>query len=1058
MQTWAKRGLQTALVTGGLLMLGTGIAAADDVVSPDQPPSALDGSVKIPVKIDNNALGTPFGQKDLPGVNREVAVSPSSLTKALPTPGGATPALPTSGLATPALPTSGLATPALPTTGTLPTPAVPAAGMPTPGLPTSGLPTSGLATPALPTGNVGPVAGPASGPLAPVQGLTSATSALNPASAAAPRHATHDGDPLRGNKIVGDLVIPVDISGNAIALLGNASVENSSEQHVAHTQPIITSGTDSGLAGNVVALNWAAPVQITGNALAVLGNADTYNTASQSAVSGGDIETDGTHGSIAGNVLAGHLATPVQVNGNAGAAGGNATADSASSSEATSGGSIWTSGQDGSIAGNAAALPIGSPVQGNGNSVAVAGISETYSSSDAVAKAGEEVEGIFGSQNYITTNGDPATASGNVVQPALAGPVALTCNAAAGVGNSDAACTSSGDAEAGGGNLTTGEGSTLSGTVAHAPVAIPTQGAGNAAGAIGNAFTDSATAVDSSAGGHSYTKADGSVLSGTVLEPSVGAPIDACGNTGAGGGQAGAVCDNTSNTESGGDAGTTGNDSVGGGNAGTVPVALPGEVLGNTVGAAGSSETTTVENKVTSSGGDNNTVDDAGTLASNLVTVPVSGPAQVTGNGAGAIADTDATTDTASDITAGGYSRAKGDGGSLAGNIVQAPVAVPTQVFSEGATAVGHGNTLGTNDVQSTSGGYAESTGAGGAGAGNIVSAPVGSAVQAYGESVAALGINEAAAESMTESTAGGTAETTGEDGTVSGNVVSAQALPIVQTFGAAATGVGGQGDAAATNNTTGASGGDIATNGDNGFLSGNLLDVPAAAVAQPHGDAVAAVASDSLAASDSATQGTAGGTSTTSGQGGSLNGLDLTAPVGVDAPVYDVPVEVLAEAMTYSTDTRDITVGEDGPQLELPQAGGMEAAALPKLPKLGSLPGRGTARADSANPLGGLLGGLGGLNTVSGLLGGNTLGGGLPIPSQTAPRFAAPAMPGLDNLRGVFSGNLFQAPSLDRLPVQTPALAGLNAPALPADVDGERSLADTQSQLAGAFGHFPIG
>ena len=28
MQTWAKRGVQTALVTGGLLMLGTSIASA----------------------------------------------------------------------------------------------------------------------------------------------------------------------------------------------------------------------------------------------------------------------------------------------------------------------------------------------------------------------------------------------------------------------------------------------------------------------------------------------------------------------------------------------------------------------------------------------------------------------------------------------------------------------------------------------------------------------------------------------------------------------------------------------------------------------------------------------------------------------------------------------------------------------------------------------------------------------------------------------------------------------------------------------------------------------
>ena len=47
MQTWAKRGVQTALVTGGLLMLGTGIASADDDVSPDAPASPLDLNVTV---------------------------------------------------------------------------------------------------------------------------------------------------------------------------------------------------------------------------------------------------------------------------------------------------------------------------------------------------------------------------------------------------------------------------------------------------------------------------------------------------------------------------------------------------------------------------------------------------------------------------------------------------------------------------------------------------------------------------------------------------------------------------------------------------------------------------------------------------------------------------------------------------------------------------------------------------------------------------------------------------------------------------------------------------
>src|SRR2546429_6522382 len=72
MQTWAKRGIQTALVTGGLLMLGTGIASADEDVNPDKPASPLDGSLSIPVNIQNNSIGSPLGQLDVPNVSREV--------------------------------------------------------------------------------------------------------------------------------------------------------------------------------------------------------------------------------------------------------------------------------------------------------------------------------------------------------------------------------------------------------------------------------------------------------------------------------------------------------------------------------------------------------------------------------------------------------------------------------------------------------------------------------------------------------------------------------------------------------------------------------------------------------------------------------------------------------------------------------------------------------------------------------------------------------------------------------------------------------------------------
>ncbi|MGQ0839529.1 beta strand repeat-containing protein [Actinokineospora sp.] len=1142
MQTWAKRGIQTALVTGGLLMLGTGIASADEDVNPDRPASALDGSITIPIKIDNNALATPFGVKALPEIDREIKINPGLLTRSVPLADRIMPSLP----------------------------------------------------------------------------ATSKTQSDD---------CCGDEDVLRGNQLFGHLVVPIDISGNAIAAGGDAAVENDSTQTAGHTHDITTDGAHSGFAGNVVGLDYALPVQITGNALAAFGTAETYNTATQSAVADGGIETDGNHGSLAGNILAGHFATPVQLNGNAVAGGGNATANSDTSSDATAGGALITDGERGSLAGNAFGVPVALPVQGNGNALSLVGISETTTAADAFAQAGD----LGPNFHYITTNGVDGVLSGNVGQPGLAGPVGVNCNAATGGGIADALCETSGDATAGGGNFTNGDGGTGSGTIGHAPVALPTQGFGNAAAAIGNATADDTNTTTSSAGGDSYTHGDDSVLSGTVLEPSVASPIDLCGNSAAGGGQSDVVCDNTNTTDSGGYAGGTGNDSIGSGNIGTIPIAIPVEGLGNTGGAIGNATTTTTETKLVNSGGDGNAIDDAGTLAANVVNVPVAGPAQVFGNTAGAVANTSADSSSDSTITAGGASKAKGDGGSLAGNIAQAPIAFPVQFFANGITGGGHGETSGSNIVTSTAGDFAETSGEDGSGTGNIVSVPIAGAAQAFSDSVAAVGHNDASADSTTTSTAGGPATTSGAFGSLAGNVLSPQGLPLAQTFGVAGSAVGGQNTAEATNDTVATSGGDIVTTGDEGFLSGNLFDVPAAALGQAHGDAVAVLASESVGTSDNLTSGTVGGTSTTSGEASDLSGIDGTLPLGVDLPFYDVPIEILADAIANGTHTSEVAVGEESPQLQLPAVGGLQATELPRVSALPTLPGGPEEQARSlpvrgGNPFssvsgnlfdgglldlldfgsddvtGGLLGGTlptdglsgglptnglsgglptdglsgglptdgltdlndilptdglsgglptsgtlptdgltdlsdvlptggtlptGGLTDLNGGLPTDGLSGGLPtggfadltevlptdglsggtlptngltevlptdglsgglptggvLPTSVlsdllfgglssfpalpgefrtlpapASRSAAPVMPDLDTVTGAFSGDLFQVPSLDRLPIQTPALSGLDSAALPTDVAGGTSLTDTQSRLAGLFGQSLIG
>ncbi len=915
MQTWAKRGLQTALVTGGLLMLGTGIASADEDVNPDKPASPLDGSVTVPVHMDNNVLGTPFGQKAVPSVHKDVTVRGSDVTGALPGSAKlapvtdpvvakatqtAAPVVNKAQSAVAPVPQEGrdfaapLADKAKPVTGKL-----------------SSLPVVGDKLPAVPS--------------------------LDKANV--PAVDKMSGTPAQGNQINVDVVMPVDVSGNAIAILGKAETTNDSHHSHGWNHDAEADGSGSFIGGNVVDLDWALPVQITNNAVAALGRASAEGTNTQEAWSTGDIDTDGSHSFLGGNVVAPQFATPVQVDGNAVAGGGWADATSEASTSAESGGSILTTGEDSIGGGNAVPVPVAVPARVNGNAIMGLGNADAWSTSTADATAGATRTGMYGVPTYVQTNGDPALAAGNIAQPAASGPVMLCGNAGGVGGEADATCDTTTTTDAGGTSRTTGEGSIASGAIAAAPVALPVEGFGNAVAGAGDAEATASNTVDSTAGGDSYTRGHDSVLSGTTANAPVAGTVDVFANAVAAAGDAESSVTNDLTSESGGHTGTTGDDSLGGGNMVTSPVSTPTELFGNTAAGVGGADAVGSETKTVSSGGGNNTDDDNGVVASNLVHTPVATAAQAFGNSAGAVAFTNAAAIADNEVTAGGDSNATGTAGLGSGNIGQVPVSVPFQVFGSGASGLAKGTQAALNETDMQAGGDATSDGAHGAGSGNVVNTPVAGAGQAFGESAAVLGLNDSLAASQTETEAGGDTATSGQGGLVSGNVAAPQALPLAQSFAAVASAVGGVNSSAATNETEAESGGDIDTTGDEGFLSGNLVDVPAAAVAQPFGDAVAAVASDSYAQGVSDTEGEVGGTSTTSGEFGSLSGIDGTLPVGVNAPVYDVPVEVLAQAMTEAANNSDLQVGEGEPQVNLPVSGGMSPTELPSLAAPRSMP-----------------------------------------------------------------------------------------------------------------------
>ena len=873
MHTWVRRGLQTALVTGGLLMLGTGIASASENVNPDTPANPIDAAVGVPVNIDQNSIGTPAGPVDAPPVQQNVSTAD--------------------------------------VTGPVTDQAAPLTGQLAPSVGQAGVTTQDLG---LPTGDV-----------------------------------------LRGNKVVVNGIIPIDICGNAIAAGGDASVTGSCDDQSAYApDPVHTSGANSALAGNAAVANWALPVQATGDAIGALGHATTNTTASQYAYNGGDISTDGTNGVLSGTIAAAQLATPVQASNNAVAGGGLADAYGNASSQADSDGTLNTTGANGTGAGTAGGVPVALPVQLNGNAVGGAGNANSASGTTANAKAGDSGASNLdwaGRPMWLITNGDPSTASGTVAQAPVSGPVSLDDNAASGIGNTTASSTNNSTDTAGGASSTLGTGSVGSGSVANAPVALPTQGAGNSVSAVGNSTATHTDNVASTAGGSTFSLGNNSVLSSTSATVPPAGAVDVCGNGAGGAGSAGGTCTNNVTSTSGGYTGTSGTGSIGSGTIGSAPIAAPVEGYGAAAGAAGTGSASASETKQVSSGGHTNGSDDDGVGSVNVVQTPVALPAQAFGDTAALVGNAYTTTSNNSAANAGGLEKSAGKNATASGNLVQVPASLPTQVFGDTDTVAGNGGTQTDSATSSMAGGQALTDGSGGSVSGNVVDTPITDAGQVFGQAGSVVGRTNSEATNVTSSNAGSDIDTHGDGGSLSGNVVTGDVMPIVQGYGADVAGVANSkahGDSVSM--LTG--GGHADTSGVASTASGNVLDIPALAQASPYGDAVSALG-NSKGTADNTLTAMNGGNSSTHGDG-SLSAYNFLVPVDVPLTVQNTPVPVAGRAVTAVTNDVDIVNGDgNSSEFGLPVSGsalpvnladvpnGSEVAPLGGFPAAG-LPGMG--------------------------------------------------------------------------------------------------------------------
>jgi hypothetical protein len=196
-----------------------------------------------------------------------------------------------------------------------------------------------------------------------------------------------DDSVLGGNQVHVPVSVPVDVSGNAVAVVGHAlagSTGGASVRDNGGQGGQRTSGRHSIGGGNQVDAPISAPVNACGNAVAVFGQAfagcQGGAKVGNGGGSGGDQRTSGEHSVLGGNQIYAPISAPINVCGNTAAVLGDAVAGCKGGATVTNGGNPGygygrrrTSGTHSIGGGNQVNAPVRVPVNVCGNAAAVVG-------------------------------------------------------------------------------------------------------------------------------------------------------------------------------------------------------------------------------------------------------------------------------------------------------------------------------------------------------------------------------------------------------------------------------------------------------------------------------------------------------------------------------------------------------------------------------------------------------------------------------------------------------------------------------------------------------------
>ncbi|MEU5257359.1 hypothetical protein [Amycolatopsis sp. NPDC021455] len=907
MHPWAKRGLQSAMLAGGLMMLGTGIASAEEQVNPDLAPSPLDGGASVPIQIRKINLGTPAGESPLPlDVDNEVS------------------------------------------TGTV----LHDSSKPLGGLLLNNVVKPDVSAPVQITGWA--------------LGAGGDSHVVNDSEQVhkqgGPITTTGEGKPLAGNVVTAPVTAPIGVNNLAFGTLSNATVDGFANQDSTVGGPVTTNGDNGVVSGTIAAVQGALPIGVNNTAAGWGGTGTVNTTTTQGAHSPGQLTTSGKDGVASGTVAGVPVAVAPQVDGTAAAWGGKATANTVNTVLAEAGTTesdlrgvpeqqpYATTFGDGSLASGTALTPeVAGPVAVNGTSGPWGGLTHADSVNNLNANTGGGIvtdgvksvaggtaaeapvalpvtvlgtAGAWGGEAFATsennvgsvaggevvTNGADALGAGSVVHPQVAGPVEVDCTTGPWGGITGTDCANDFSAKAGGGDKTSGDHSVGSGTVADAPVALPATGNHNSAAWGGLADATGTSFIDSTAGGDVYTGGNGSVAGGTIAHPQVAEPVVASCNTGAWGGITSTHCTHEDTAHAGGGNVTNGDASIVGGTVADVPATLPAQVCG-TAGDWGGISTaecyTTVDSVV---GGNTYDHGDNSVGGGNIVGPSLAGDADVICNAGAWGGIPTSSCSNAENVVAGGFQGTSGNNAVAAGNLVDAPLATPVEVLNGAYAWGGIPTSTMTEHKCLTSGGDNNTDDDGGVVSSNIVTAPEAIGAQVMNIAGAWGGNPTSHGDFITHVHAGGADSATGKGGAVAGNIVDqASSLPVqVNTIGAT---WGGQAEAIGTNDTEFHSGGPNYANGDLGAITGNDVEAPIGGAGQVSSWAASWIGG-AVADADNDVTSHAGGPTFTSGKGGEIAGDAVAAPIQPFVQATGQSISLMANTVNHTENTDDLVSG----------------------------------------------------------------------------------------------------------------------------------------------------